>query len=115
VDRITVLTEESPNARPRYCAVSGEVFAVGDTLGGALDGLAEKVGPATATTVVVLQPMKADEFFTEEQRRRLGDLMTRWKSESLAPGELEELHALVRDELDAATRRSAALLRNAKP
>jgi hypothetical protein len=118
MDKITVLTHESSDARSsNYCAISGEAFAIGETFGGAIDGLAAKVGPAKGTTLVVLQTMQADEYFTETQQQRLAALMSRWKSsekEGLSAEEREELHGLVQAELVAATRRSAALFEKSK-
>jgi hypothetical protein len=53
-----------------------------------------------------------DRFFTEDQQRRLRELMTRWRAArdaqaSLPADEQEELNALVEAELRAATARAA--------
>ena len=60
-----------------------------------------------------MQPLQADEFFTADQRRRLEDLMARWRAArdaglSLPADEQAELEALARAEVEAAGRRAAA-------
>jgi hypothetical protein len=57
---------------------------------------------------------RPDPFFTEEQRRRLEELMTRWRAARdaglrLAPEDQAELESLVDAELRAATERAAAI------
>lgn len=59
--------------------------------------------------------MKLDRFFTEDQLRRLAELMARWRKardqgNTLPPDEQAELEQLVAAELEGATRRAAALL-----
>jgi hypothetical protein len=59
--------------------------------------------------------MRPDRFFDETQLERLADLMERWRQARdqgtpLLPVEQAELDQLVAAELEAATRRAAALL-----
>jgi hypothetical protein len=63
-----------------------------------------------------MQAMRPDAWFTAEQRQRLADLMARWRAARDAgvpfhPEEQAELDGLVKAELEAAARRSAALAR----
>ena len=60
--------------------------------------------------------MLPDKLFTAEQRDRLSDLMTRWRTardagQQLAPDEQTELNALVETEVRAAGERAAQILR----
>jgi hypothetical protein len=111
-----------PNAggEAGYRAIADGVEATGDTPGRALDALAECTGPPTGTTLVIVQPAAADEFFTADQQRRLGELMTRWRQARdtgtpFPASEQAELDSLVAAELRAATSRAAALLRAVGP
>lgn len=72
-----------------------------------------QLGGPTGTTLVVVQPMQPDAWFTAEQRQRLSELMARWRTardagQSLPPIEQAELDGPVQTELPAATQRSAA-------
>lgn len=103
-----------------YWAVSDGAEATGDTPGQALDALVERTGPTTGATLVVIQPKAGDTFFSEAQRQRLGELMDRWRvardhGTVLPAAEQAELDALAAEELNAATARSAALLRAVGP
>jgi hypothetical protein len=57
---------------------------------------------------------RPDPFFTEQQRRRLEELMAKWRqardaSVGLSPEDQAELESLVDAELRAATGRAAAI------
>jgi hypothetical protein len=57
---------------------------------------------------------RPDRFFTEEQQRRLGELMVKWRAARdaglrLSPEEPVELEGLVDDELRGAAERAAAI------
>ena len=63
---------------------------------------------------MIVQPAAADEFFTADQQRRLGDLMARWRQARdagtpLPPADQAELDALIATELRAAAARTAAV------
>ncbi len=105
---------------PGYRAVVNGTEAAGRTVGEAVDALVGAAGGPKGTTLILVQPDAADEFFTAEQRHRLKDLMARWRAtrdagSSLTAEEQGELDALVAAELQAATARSAAALRALKP
>jgi hypothetical protein len=98
-----------------YRAVSGQRQAVGATVGDAVKNLTDQLGEPEETTLVVVQPMKPDRFFTAEQIRQLSDLMAKWRAARdaggcLAPDEQAELERLVQAELAATIERSKALL-----
>jgi hypothetical protein len=116
----TISVLSPPVAGSGYRAVAEGLEARGDTPGQALDALVEQTGEPTGATLVVIQPKAGDEFFSDAQRARLADLMTRWRaardnSQPFPPTEQAELDALILEEMKAATARSAALLRAARP
>jgi hypothetical protein len=117
---ITIVPENSAPAMPRFRAVAGEKQSVGGTAGEALDALTAQLGTLQTTTLVVVQPMLPDAFFTAEQQQRLPELMNRWRAARdagapLPPEEQAERDALVEAELRAATQRTAALARQMLP
>jgi hypothetical protein len=117
---ITVVPDAPDASTPRYRAVAGDQQSVGATVGEALDALTAQIGGPDETTLVVIQPAWADEYFSADQRARLGTLMSRWRSARDAGGTLPadeqaELDALIRAEVEAAGRRAAAVLRQLTP
>jgi hypothetical protein len=113
---ITVLPTDPHHTPGGYRAVAGDQQETGATVGQALDALTARTGPPQGTTLVVVQPMRPDTFFTADQQRRLAELMARWRAAQdagavLAPEEQVELEELVRAEVRAAGERAAALLR----
>ncbi|HUY34715.1 MAG TPA: hypothetical protein VMV69_18360 [Pirellulales bacterium] len=104
---------DSPN---RFRAVAGDVQSVGATVGEAADALRAQLSGPDQTTLILVQPMHGDGFFTLEQQQRLGELTARWRTArdsgtTFPPEEQAQLNALVEAELQAAGERSAALLR----
>ncbi|MCI0380522.1 MAG: hypothetical protein L0215_23290 [Gemmataceae bacterium] len=113
---ITILPESPGAANGGYRAVAGKYQSAGGTVGQALDALSAKLNDATGTTLVVVQHDRPDAFFTGEQRKRLEELMTRWRSardtqQTFPAQEQAELDALVELEVQAAAQRTTALLR----
>ena len=99
--------------------MAGETQAIGPRSRG-IDGLRMKIGNPAETTLVIVQPLTPDAFFTEEQRDRLAALMSRWRSArdqatNLPPSEQAELDSLVEAEVRAAGARAAQLLRSIRP
>ncbi len=112
---IAIFPESSSTPVKTYRAVSGQKRSVGRTPGEALDSMAAQLEELETGTMIIVQQMRADSFFTEDQRLRLGVLMDRWRATRDAGAELPvhdqaELDTLARQELEAATNRSAALL-----
>jgi hypothetical protein len=118
---ITIVPEHALAAPPRFRAVAGEKQSVGATAGEALDALTAQLGePPSSTTLVVVQSMKADAFFTAEQQRRMAELLARWRAARdagtrLPAEEQAELDALVEAELRAAVQRTEAMARRLLP
>jgi hypothetical protein len=113
---ISVVPFDPQSAPTRFRAVAGDKQSVGPTVGQALDALQTELGQPAETTLVVVQPMVADEFFPAAQRDRLADLMARWRAAReagtpLPPGDQAELDGLAEAEVAAAARRAGALLR----
>jgi hypothetical protein len=101
--------DESPEKG--YRAIAGAVQSEGRTAGQALDALTSKLGEPRETTLVILQPGRPDALFSEEQQRRLEDLMARWRAgrdsgAPLTPDEQTELEGLTEAELQAAKLRA---------
>jgi hypothetical protein len=115
VTTITIVPDDPQASPPRFCALAGQVQAVGATVGQALDALTAQLDGPAETTLVVVQPMRPDSLFTAAQQQ-LEQLMPRWRAArdagTLFPPEAQaELDALVQAELRAAAERSATLAR----
>ena len=72
-----------------------------------------EVPPGTADAVRL--SMQADHFFSDDQRRRLGELMEKWRAardeaRALPPDEQAELESLIDAEVRAAGERARAIL-----
>src|SRR5437016_3173679 len=111
---VAILREETkPGAKPRYRAVagSGKAHSVGKSPGQALDALTKKLPAEERGTLVIVQEMDPDAFFTSEQMERLRDLLDGLNNapHTLTEGERAELGALVDAELLASARRAGAL------
>jgi len=115
---ITVLRDDS--GANGYRAIAGDKRSTGPTMGQALDALAAEIGEPKETTLIVVQPTIADDLFPEHKRRRLAELMARWRTardagQTFSATEQAELDALATEELRAAGDRAAALLRQVVP
>jgi hypothetical protein len=106
---------DTNGAVPRvYRASAGDREATGPTPGEAFKNLADQMGDPEETTLVIVQPMRPDRFFTADQIQRLGDLMAKWRtardSGSTLPAEEQaELDALIQAELAGMIERTKAL------
>jgi hypothetical protein len=113
---IAIFPESFPEGTS-YRAVAGQRQSRGRTPGEALDTLTEQLSEQESGTLIVMQPMRPDQFFTEVQRQRLEELMDRWRRArdghlTFAAEEQAELDALVAAEVEAATKRTRAMLRD---
>ena len=95
------------NAPARFQARAGNRFALGRTMGEALDALIAEENGTADSSLVVLQRFQPDAFFTEGQIQRLQELMAR--RDNLTEQEKTEREELIRAELIASAERSAAL------
>jgi len=97
-----------------YRAIAGEKHAQGKTAGEALDALTAQLSTDEASTLIIVQTLRPDHFFTAAQQQRLDALMARWRTArdqgaTLPADEQTELEALFSAELQASAARAAAL------
>lgn len=97
-----------------YRAIAGEKRAQGNTDGEALDALMAQLSADEASTLIMVQSLRPDRFFTPAQQQRLEALMGRWRimrdqGDTLTADEQAELEALIAAELQAAAARAASL------
>ena len=97
-----------------YRAIAGEMHAEGKTAGEALDALTAQLSADEASTLIIVQHLRPDRFFTAAQQQRLDALMARWRNlrdqgATLPANEQTELDALIAAELQASAARAAAL------
>lgn len=109
--RVTVLREESGAREATYRAAGGRVQAAGRTAGEAVDALAARLPDEEAGTLLIVRDLRPDRYFTAEQRRRLGELMARWRAArdagtTLPAEDQAELEQLVEEEVRAAADRA---------
>ena len=97
-----------------YRAIAGEKHAQGKTAGEALDALTAQLPADEASTLIIVQNLHPDRFFTAAQQQRLDALMARWRTArdqgaTLPVDEQTELEALIDVELRASAARAATL------
>lgn len=112
--RVAILPVPSEKGDFAYRAVAGDKQSHGKTAGEALDALTAQLSEGEASTLVIVQSLRPDRFFSAAQLQRLAELMARWRAardmgETLPVDEQSELEALVEAELRAAARRAGAL------
>ena len=117
---IAILPESPGTQGTRFRAIAGPKQSVGRTAGEALDALTPQLDDSQTGTLVVVQQLRPDQFFTAEQHQRLEELMARWRQARdagtpLPPTEQAELDALVEAELRASAKRAAALVHGLAP
>jgi uncharacterized protein (DUF1501 family) len=117
--RITIIAENPDTPGATFRASTRGRESVGPTAGAALDGLADQLGADESGTLVVVQNFRPDQFFTAQQQRRLGELLAKQRTsreagKALSADEYSELEALIDAELDGATKRSSAMVREMK-
>jgi hypothetical protein len=110
--RVTVLREGVDDQAATYRAVGGHAQARGRTAGEAVDALAAQLPEDQAGTLLIVRDLRPDRFFPAEQRRRLEELMARWRAErdsgtALSAEERAELERLIDEEVQAAAARAA--------
>jgi hypothetical protein len=117
---VSIVPEVPGGPEPTYRAIAGTRQSTGRTPGAALDALTPQLSEAETGTLVIVQQLRPDRFFTAEQQQRLAELMQRWRTArdqhtTLPPEEQAELEALVEAELRGATERAAAMVRGLTP
>lgn len=111
---IAIVSENAGTESTLYRAVAGERQSQGRTIGEAIDALNAQLSEEESGTLVIVQNLRADRFFTVEQQQRLAGLMAQWRAArdtgETFPAKLQtELNALVEAELQAATQRASAI------
>ncbi len=101
--------ESESETRYRAIAHSGSVQSVGRTVGEALDALTAQLGPEANGTLVIVQSMRPDRFFTAEQICRLQELTEGNRIGTLTSEEQAEYYGLIEAELLASAHRAASL------
>jgi len=112
--RVAILPIPSETGIVSYCAVAGDRHSQGRTVGEALDALTAQLPQDESGTLVIVQSLRPDRFFSAVQQQRLAELMERWRSardrgDALSAEEQRELLALIETELRAAMDRAAAI------
>lgn len=112
--KVAIMPVPTPHGTTSYHAIAGQKQSAGATAGAALDALTAQLSADETGTLIIVQTFRPDPFFTAAHQQRLAHLMTKWRNAqahatSLPPHEQTELETLIDLELDAATRRAAAL------
>ena len=112
--KVAILPVPTQQGDLSYRAIAGEKHAQGKSAGEALDALTAQLSADETSTLVIVQSLRPDRFFTAAQQQRLDALMARWRAlrdqgASLPVDEQAELEALIAAELQASAARAAAL------
>jgi hypothetical protein len=112
--KVAILPIPAEQGALSYRAIAGERHAQGKTAGEALDALTAQLSADEASTLIIVQSLRPDHFFTAAQQERLTALMDRWRTArdqgaTLPADEHTELEALIAAELQASAARAAAL------
>ena len=112
---ITILPEAVENDEITYRAIAGAIQSEGKTAGQALDALTKQLSEDESGTLVIVQNLRPDVFFTAEQQQRLRELMARWRevrdnNNTLSPDEQSELQRLMEAELQATAKRAESAI-----
>jgi hypothetical protein len=118
--KVALFREDAGAEEMAFRAVTVRHQAMGRTAGEALDALTAQLPEQERDTLIIVRNLGPDHFFTAEQRRRLEQLMAKWRSardagKSLRGDEQAELERLIDAELHAATQRAAAMSRELAP
>ena len=101
----------SPNKANRSIAVSNGKESVGKNVGEAIDSIYDQLGADEQNTVIYVQEFQGDEFFSDEQIKRLSMLMKKWRiardsGKTLPAAQQAELEKLIEIELEASGKRA---------
>lgn len=112
--KVAILPIPTEQGDLSYHAIAGAKHAQGKTAGEALDALTAQLSADETSTLVIVQSLRPDHFFTAPQQERLAVLMARWRTardqgQTLPVDEQTELEALIEAELRASAARAAAL------
>ena len=113
--KITISVENPGSVDAAFRAAARGRESIGRTPGAALDALTAQLDENEANTLIVVQSMRPDEYFTAAQQQRLTELLARRRSALDSASEMDaadkaELEVLIDAELEGATRRAAAMV-----
>ena len=117
---ISIVPETRSPTGSTFRAIAGTHQSTGRTPGEALDAIASQLDDRDSGTLLVVQHMRPDRFFNEDQHRRLADLMARWRAArdsgaTFPENEQQALERLIDEELDGSAQRAAAMLGGLRP
>jgi hypothetical protein len=111
---VAILPVTTDQGSRSYHAIAGTKHSSGVTAGAALDALTAQLSADETSTLVIVQSLRPDKFFSAAQHQLLEQLMARWRvardhGMQLPAAEQAALESLIEIELHAATQRAAAL------
>jgi hypothetical protein len=111
---IAIIGENAGTDAAVYRAVAGKRQSQGKTAGEAIDAMTAQLNGEEVGTLVIVQNLLPDRFFSAAQQQRLTELMAQWRTArdtgKAFPADLQtELNALIAAELQAAAQRAAAI------
>lgn len=112
---ISVISENNPTGEIIWRAVADEKEATGKTVGEAIDAITPLLEDEDSSSLIVVQRMRPDKFFTAEQQKRLAELMSEWRTardsgNKLSAEKQSELEALIDAQLEGSARRAESLI-----
>lgn len=112
--KVAILPLPAEKGACSYRAIAGDKHGQGNTAGEALDALTAQLYGDEAGTMILVQSLRPDRYFTAVQQQRLEELMARWRAardqgSGLSVVEQTELQELVDAELRAATSRASEM------
>ncbi len=118
--RLTVFREGADPHDMTYRAVSGHAQTMGRTAGEAVDALAAQLPEDQTDTLIIVRNLRPDRHFPAGPRRRLEELMRRWRiardaGSPFPKADQAELERLVDEEVQAAADRAVELRRSLSP
>lgn len=107
---VSIRPDEDKDVAPYFRAIADNYEAAGRTAGEALDALNAKFGTGERRSLVVIQQIGGDAYFSEAQYDRMRVLLDKRNAlGALTDAEQAELEGLAREELLASAKRSEVL------
>lgn len=78
--KVAILPIPTKQGDLSYRAIAGEKRAQGNTAGEALDVLTAQLSADEASTLIMVQSLRPDRFFTAAQQQQLDASMARWRT-----------------------------------
>lgn len=77
--RVTIVAETPGSPDTKFLASARKRESIGPTAGAALDALTSQLDESESGTLIVIQNLRPDEFFTNSQQQRLSELLVKWR------------------------------------